>query len=228
MPEPRARAAGTAIDDCWNRIGVRGDGSCVELPRHVHCRNCPVYSAAATERLDADLPAGYLDDWTRHLARPKPDSAQDTRSVVIFCLDDEWLALPTSVVVEVASLRPIHSLPHRQNPAVLGLANVRGELLICVSLGRLIGVEPTSTLRQGTRGVPRRLLVIRRDGARVICPVDEVHGTHRFHPTALQDLPATLAKAMVTHSVGLIAWRERTVGVLDDQLLFYTLKRSLG
>jgi chemotaxis-related protein WspD len=228
VSEPDAGVAPLALDDCWNRIGVRGDRSCAQLPDHVHCRNCPIYCAAATARLHAELPAGYLDEWTHHLARLKPASTLDTRSVVIFRLADEWLALPTSVVVEVASVRPIHSLPHRQNPAVLGLANVRGELLVCVSLGRLVGVEATSVARQGTSGAHRRLLVIRRDEARLICPVDEVHGTHRFHPSALKHLPATVAKATVTYSTGLIDWQNRSVGVLDDQLLFYTVKRSLG
>ena len=37
-----------AIDDCWNRIGIYGDKSCPVLPEHIHCRNCSVYSAAAT------------------------------------------------------------------------------------------------------------------------------------------------------------------------------------
>ena len=26
------------IDDCWNRIGVRGDASCARLVEYVHCR----------------------------------------------------------------------------------------------------------------------------------------------------------------------------------------------
>ena len=43
------------------------------------------------------------------------------------------------VVIEVANLLPIHSLPHRPNGVVLGLASVRGELLVCVSLGQVVG-----------------------------------------------------------------------------------------
>jgi chemotaxis-related protein WspD len=31
-----------SLDDCWNRIGVRGDGSCRELEQHIHCHNCSV------------------------------------------------------------------------------------------------------------------------------------------------------------------------------------------
>ena len=30
---------------CWNQIGVQGDATCPELPKVVHCRNCPVYAA---------------------------------------------------------------------------------------------------------------------------------------------------------------------------------------
>ena len=41
-----------AVDDCWNRIGVFGDKSCPRLERHIHCRNCEVYGAAAIALLD--------------------------------------------------------------------------------------------------------------------------------------------------------------------------------
>ncbi len=37
-----------SVDDCWNRIGVRGDRSCPKLAEHIHCRNCPVHAAAAS------------------------------------------------------------------------------------------------------------------------------------------------------------------------------------
>ena len=92
--------------------------------------------------------------------------------------------------MEVANLLPIHSLPHRQNGVVLGLANVRGELLVCVSLGQVVGVEPSAAASRERRSAAyQRLLVIRRDGVRVVCPVDEVHGIHRFHPRELKDVP---------------------------------------
>jgi chemotaxis-related protein WspD len=216
------------IDDCWNRIGVRGDGSCPELKQYVHCRNCPVYSAGAADLLDADSPAGYFADRTAHIAEPARLGEDKTRSVVIFRVASEWLALPTSVVIEVANLLPIHSLPHRTNGIVLGLASVRGELLVCVSLGQVVGAERVAAPDHERRGMAyRRLLVIRREDVRVVCPVDEVHGIHRFHPRELKDVPTTVAKATNTYSTGLLSWQGHSVGTLDDQLLFYTLKRSL-
>jgi chemotaxis-related protein WspD len=225
---PPTRAA---INDCWNSIGVRGDGSCPELTQYVHCRNCPVYSAGAAQLLDGDLPASYLAEWTRHFARRKDAKDAETRSVLIFRVASEWLALPTSVVTEVSNLLPIHSLPHRQNRVVLGVASVHGELLVCVSLGQIIGVEPAAAAapsrdRRGT--VYERLLVIGREDVRAICPVDEVHGLHRFHPREVNEVPTTVAKAAVTYATGVLTCDSRSVGLLDDQLLFYTLKRSLA
>ncbi len=216
------------IDDCWNRIGVRGDGSCPELTQYVHCRNCPVYSAGAADLLDADAPASYFADRTAHFAEPAHAVEVGTRSVVIFRVASEWLALPTSVVTEVANLLPIHSLPHRPNGVVLGLASVRGELLVCVSLSHVVGAQapPTAVPKSGGTAY-RRLLVIGREGVRVVCPVDEVHGIHRFHPRELKEIPTTVAKATITYSTALLPWQGHSVGTLDDQLLFYTLTRSL-
>src|SRR4030095_7401615 len=98
------RQAGAPLNDCWNVIGVRGDGSCPELSKYVHCRNCPVYSAGASELLDAEAPESYFADRRVHSAKPTHADEGETRSVLIFRVESEWLALPTSVVIEVANL----------------------------------------------------------------------------------------------------------------------------
>ncbi|WYX25703.1 hypothetical protein WJ969_08370 [Achromobacter xylosoxidans] len=51
------------VDDCWNRIGIRGDKRCERLAGYVHCRNCPVYADAAKRILDRLPPqAEGVDD----------------------------------------------------------------------------------------------------------------------------------------------------------------------
>jgi chemotaxis-related protein WspD len=223
---PLARAA---VNDCWNSIGVRGDGSCPELAQHIHCRNCPVYSAGAADLLEGDPPADYVAEWTRHFAQPEHIVGAQRRSVVIFRIAAEWLCLESSVVTEVANLLPIHSLPHRQNGVVLGVASVHGELLVCISLGQLVGVESIPpAIREPGSTVYQRLLVIRRDDLRVVCPVDEVHGIHHFQQRHLKEVPTTVARATVAYSTALLSWSGHSVGVLDDELVFYTLKRSLA
>lgn len=222
-----ANPVGAMIDDCWNKIGVRGDASCPELEKHIHCRNCPTYTAAASVLLDRDLPSAYLDEWRSHFSQERRVEEPDSEAIVVFRIGDEWLGLPTAVFSEFVDMRAIHSLPHRRNSVLLGLTNVRGELLVCVSLGKALGIEQ-DTKKPQRRTVYRRLVVIRDKDARIVFPADEVHGLRKFHPGELTEVPATVAKATATHTRAILPWEDRAIGCLDAQLLFYTLNRSLA
>jgi chemotaxis-related protein WspD len=230
------QATSSALDDCWNRIGVRGDRSCPELLRHVHCRNCAVYSAAARTLLDAPAPADFLKLATDHFATPADVAAEhagvaDTLSVIVFRVHAEWFAIRTAACLEIADLRPIHSLPHHREGEVLGLANVRGGLLVCVSLAAILGVtaQPETSTKRARRGAAaRRLLVARTEGGAVVFPVDEVYGVERFLPRDRREVPTTVAQAQVTYTQALLSLGERTVGLLDEQRLFNRVGRSLA
>src|SRR5262245_44183938 len=133
------------VATCWSQIGVYGDSSCSELPKFVHCRNCPVYSSAAVQLLNRALSPEYRREQTDHFAERKKEAKLGKISALLFRVANEWLGLPTQAFQEVAERRLVHSLPHRRQTIVLGLVNIRGELLICASLGRLLGLEnPTS------------------------------------------------------------------------------------
>lgn len=232
--EASTPAADTAaIHDCWNRIGVYGDATCQRLAEHVHCRNCPVYSAAAIQVLDrshaGDANKLAVAEATRIFASEKRGEQRAAQSAFVFRIGGEWLALSMAVVDEVADLRAIHSLPHRRSGVVLGLANVRGELLVCVSLAQLLGIESVaSAMSQQRRVVQRRLLVLRGPGGRLAFPVDEAHGSERFDEANLQPVPTTVAKAAARYSRAVLPWSGQAVGLLDDELLFHSLNRSLG
>lgn len=225
--EASAAMAAEPLRDCWNRIGVQGDGSCPALAAHVHCRNCPVYAAGAAALLERDLPAAYRAEWTRHFAIGKQALEQGSRSVFVFRLGREWLALPTAVLEEVAAARVVHSLPHRRTGEVLGLVNVRGELLVTVSLAAVLGTEVAD--REARGAADRRLLVVvQRNGGRLAFPVDEVQGVHRFQPSELGDVPATVAQASTAYATAVLSWSGRSIGCLDAQRLFEALDRSLA
>jgi chemotaxis-related protein WspD len=220
------RAAG---QDCWSTIGVRGDLTCAELKRHIHCRNCPTYASAAITLLDRDLPASYRAEWASHFAEGKQTKELESQSAIVFRMGEEWLALPTSVVDEVAEFRSIHSLPHRRNSVMLGLSNVRGELLICMSLAKIIGLENIGT-KEGKKesNAKQRLIVVRHDGRRIAFPVDEIEVIHRYDPNKLKPVPATVAKAAATYTKAMLPWRDRTIGCLDQLLIVHALNRNIA
>jgi chemotaxis-related protein WspD len=222
-------AAPAEIDDCWNRIGVRGDGSCPELRQHVHCRNCPAYATAAAILLDRMAP----DDDLLAAGISVPDTGQlsdaDSESLLIFRIGEEWLGLRTALLREIVESRQIHSLPHQRNAAVLGVANIRGALTLCVSLASKLGLdEATDGQAVQDRIFSGRMLVVEHLGHVVVFPAAEVHGIQRFAGAELKAAPATVAGAVVTYIEAIVNWRDRTVGVLDGELLFYALNRSLA
>lgn len=215
------------VDDCWNRIGIAGDSSCKELEAYVHCRNCPVYAAAGEKLLERSLAPGYRRDWASHFARPKQAVAPGAISVVLFRVGSEWLALPTMAFQEVAEKRKVHSIPHRRKGTLLGLVNVRGELVICVSLAKVLGLQHAAAPETG-RLIYERLLVANADSKRVVFPVDEVHGVHRFEPDQLREPPATLTKSGTSYTKGILHWNGRLAICLDADLLFPALNQSIA
>lgn len=176
--------------------------------------------------LDREIPADYLREWSERIAAEKQQVEPGTNSALIFRVNRDWLALPTSVFQEVAEHCTLHTMPHR-GEVVAGLVTIRGELLLCASLAKLLGLE-TAAETNGKQTVCERLLVANRDGSRVAFPVDEIHGVVRYQPGELNTAPATLAHATATYTIGLLPWQERTVGCLDDELLFYTLNKSFS
>ena len=225
-PSPIASSL-SSIDDCWKRIGVAGDQSCRELQRHVHCHNCPVFSAAAAQFLDRPLLPEYRREWSEHFALSKQIATPAKTSAVIFRISGEWLGMPTQAFQEIAERRAMHSLPHRRRGVVLGIVNVRGELLICGSLGKLLGLESTAMVKRQL-AVFDRLLVAEWNGQRFAFPVDEVHGVFRFHSADLRDVPATVSHSTMSCALGVFPWRNFTVGFLDPELLFASLNRNLS
>lgn len=205
------------IDDCWNRIGVHGDKQCPLLERHVHCRNCEVYAAAATRLLDR---YALMQDHQAVVAPPVEESSG--RSMLLFRLGEEWLALATACLAEIAPLQAVHSLPHQRSRVLLGVANVRGALVPCLSLADLLGVQASAGEPRSGRSMPR-MLILAAKGGPVVVAVEEIDGIHRLDPLLLgsgQD---------ATHfTAAVLQWRGRSVRVLDDQHLLSAVQRSLS
>jgi len=213
--------------DCWKQIGVEGDGSCRELRELLHCRNCAIYSKAALSLLDRDLPTQYREERTDYFAQKRKLAPGNKISALIFRIGPEWLSLPTDIIQEVAEHRPVHSVPHRRHGILLGVVNVRGELLLCVSVGRLLGLDHGASSEK-LRTFYDRLLVVGWEGKRLAFPTNEVRGILRFGPDELAHPPSTVTRAALTFTRGILTWRERLVGLLDPDLLFTTLNRSLS
>ena len=212
-----------AIDDCWNRIGIYGDKSCPVLPEHIHCRNCSVYSAAATRLLDR---YSFEQEHVEQYATRADERKVATRSLMIFRLGDEWLGLATRCLDEVAPMQPIHSLPHQRSRALQGVANVRGALVPCLSLIELLGLDPTLAGPTSLRVMPR-MLILAAHGGPVVVPVDEVDGIHNIEERVLNAASASGEHVSAKYTRGVLQWKTRSLRWLDEEQLLGAITRSL-
>jgi len=232
----RGRIVVAPMEGCWRRVGVGGDRTCAELETFIHCRNCPVLTAAARTFFDREAPPGYLESWREILEQPEREADGDATAVLVFRRGAEWLALPTSVLVEVTPPRKVHRLPHRHDTLLEGLVNIRGQLQVCVDLGRLLGVEPAAAPAPAAAAPPAgtlaRLLVVERAGdrgaERWVFGVDEVAGVQRVPAAALRAVPSTVGAATDRATAALFAWQERTVGLLDERRLLDGLRAQVS
>ena len=218
-----------SIDDCWNRIGVWGSNiaSCPRLKDVIHCRNCKVYSQVGRLLLDRPMPAEYMEEWTRILASITEDKRDKACSAFVFRIGKEWLALEVALIKEVAEMDVIHSLPHYANHFIKGVVNIRGKLETCISLGSLLGIKKAEQQDKRAGFVsPERLVVMEQDEICLVFPVSDIRGIVRYQPSALEDVPVTVAKSKAAYTKNMLRMEDREIGLLNHERLFDFIIRS--
>lgn len=182
---------------------------------------------------DRPAPPDYLGEWTERLAQPPHEQEQDRRSLVVFRLGDEWLAIPTRLLAEVTGLHPIHSVPHRTGEVLLGLVNIRGQLRICLSLhgllGTLAGLPEGVRHRRHDASDPKgqdpdgRMAILQDQSHQWVFYADEVAGVHRIKVGLFRKVPSTFGKTS-SYCQAVFDWNGRTVGCLDEERLLSALR----
>jgi chemotaxis-related protein WspD len=176
--------------------------------------------------LDREIPPDALQEWTEELAKPKDVEPTGQVSVVLFRLREEWLALKTIALQEVAEVRPVHSMPLRTGRVFRGIVNINGELLVCVSVADLLGLTGEATTVAERRVYPR-MLVVGEAGGRFVFPVDEVLGVRKISSADLQQAPVTVSKCPTALSRGVFSLQGRWVALFDEEKFFQALNGSL-
>jgi len=221
------------IDSCWNRIGVwrTGKERCPELDNVIHCINCPVFSKTGRQFLRTNPPEGYRNEWTSILSKEKDIKPINVKSAFVFRAGNEWLALPSKLIQEVVNMGPIHSIPNINSKVLRGLVNIHGRLQICVSIGRVLGLEKLKKTEEQLKPdyiSPERLVVVLQKNQLVAFPVSEVKGTVHFSPEMIKDLPVTVSGSKAVYTMGILHLEGADIGLLKDKPLFKTLTKDLG
>jgi purine-binding chemotaxis protein CheW len=123
----------------------------------------------------------------------------------------EAYAIPVEYVVEIAGLGDLTAVPGA--PAeILGIRNLRGQLLPVIGLARLLGIPGPAS--------PRLLLVSEADGVRAALAVDEV--------TDVGELPDPVEEPGAYFVSGAMLRDGNLIGVIDVPRVLGSLGEKAG
>ncbi len=218
------------LENCWNTIGIWGNGSCNKLNETADCRNCEDYSIIARTLLDRPIPEEFINEWTGTTANKKEIEDFNRLSLLMFRVKSEWLAMKTSFFKEMTDVTDIHSIPMKTNNIFKGLTNINGELLLVFSLSDLfsLGDDNIDENKNISKKIIKRMVVIvNSKNERFAFISDEIFGVIHIIPEIINDTPSTISKAPMAYTTGIFKHNNFHVGLLDDEKLFSAFSRSL-
>lgn len=119
----------------------------------------------------------------------------ETWSGLGFRVNDTWFAAPRDDVLEVIVPPPVTRVPNAR-AWLLGIANVRGNLLTVVDLRQFLGLPPTEPQRT------QRILVLNSSRMPAGFLVDEVAGHRQFTPNEQRHREAIQADQFAPYLLG--------------------------
>jgi chemotaxis-related protein WspD len=170
----------------------------------------------------------YIEEWTHSLLElESQEPPLNSLSVFVFRLGKEWLALATIYCKEITHRRPVHVIPHRTGKVLQGIVNLNGELELYVALHELLQIETSIDFHASMPYQRNRMMAIIKDGEQWAFPVDEVDGIYKWNLLKIENVPVNVSKSAVNYIKGIMRMENKSVGLLDEELLFASLKRSI-
>lgn len=145
------------------------------------------------------------------LAREPEDAAiaETHLAVIEFVLHGERYCVESQFVREVHVLRDLTPVPGTPD-FVLGILNVRGQILAVLDLARILGVAPVEDTP------PSRAVLLHAGSMEFAVPVDAVLGARAIDAAAVQPVPRHVDGSHARYLRGVTA---ESIGVLDVEAL---------
>jgi len=141
----------------------------------------------------------------------------DATGLLLFRLGEEWYAFPIDGVREIYNDYAFTRIP-RVPDYILGVVNVRGEIVSVTDLGTMIRV-PSRTQYAGVLELPSSIIVA-NDRCVTAIVVDEIGDIIDVPRSDVEPALSTLEKAQAEYVAGSVYVGERLIGIVNlDKVL---------
>ena len=129
---------------------------------------------------------------------PQADPTQEILEIVEFRLANEIYGIESAFVREVFPLKDFTPLPGVP-PFVLGIANIRGQILSIIDLKKFFGLPQTGL------GQLNKLIILRDENMEFAILADDILDTHSIAIGEIQNPPSTISGPGADYLRGVIA-----------------------
>jgi chemotaxis signal transduction protein len=186
-------------------------------------------TGAILRLLDRPVSAADLDGAAELAARTAEARGARTTGLLLFKVGDETAAVGARLLQRITRFARPRPIPRISAGIFRGLCNIRGELVLCADLHRLLGLpERAVKEKAGDEADPRRMVVIGSREEPWAFEVDSVIGVERIDPALVRPAPVTVAYAMGAFTSGVTEIEGRQVTMLDGERILAGFKAGLA
>lgn len=170
--------------------------------------------------LDRPPPEGYTQELSEIYGKEADIAIQQRlSSYFIFGLNSEWFGIDVNSLKEVVDQRIIHKIPHRSNAVLKGTVNIEGQFKLVVSLKSFLG----NSKKKSSSIDSKKMVVLKQGDEEWVIEIEEILGIRYLDLKEMQNSPVK----DVGFLKGIIYIDEKCVGLLEEEFLFQSLKRSI-
>lgn len=188
------------------------------------------HTHAILRLLDRPIVPADLDAGASLAARPAASGNRQSVRLLVLRIGGETAALPAKLLRRVTPLARTVPIPHRTTGVLRGVCNIRGELVLCADLHRLLGLPERdgATTPANAPSDPRRMVVIGPADNSWAFEVDALMGVESVDPAGYRAPPVTVEHSIGAFTVGVTEIGGRGVTVLDGERILAGFKAGLA
>jgi chemotaxis signal transduction protein len=178
-------------------------------------------ASAILRLLDRPIGPTELDAGTTLAARPVDAGRGQAVRLLLFRIGEESAAIPAKQLRRVTPLARPSPIPHRSSRVLRGICNIRGEIVLCADLHRLLGLpdRAAATAPQEASADPRRMVVIGPPDNSWAFEVEALLGVENVDPASFRAPPVTVEYSLGHFTLGVTEIGGRCVTILDGERL---------
>ncbi len=156
------------------------------------------------------------------LAEKREEKEEDREDFLVFALGKEWYALDLENIKE--ELRPSQVVPLPSlSPSVLGVINLRGDILAVISLKKLFQLSDSHEEDNFTR-----FIVIEKENMKFCLVVDKVEEIFSFPLNSIDPPLSTLEQSKLNYLKGEVNHMNRLIGIINLDNIIRVVSESAG